>query len=44
MGGGWGNWEMGIKEGTGWSEHWVLHATDESWNITSKTRDALYGD
>ena len=28
---------MGIEEGVGWNEHWVLHATDESLNSTSET-------
>ena len=24
--------------------HWVLYASNESWNSTSKSRDVLYGD
>ena len=24
--------------------HWVLYASNESWNFTSKSRDVLYGD
>ena len=24
--------------------HWVLYANNESWNITPKTKDILYGD
>ena len=42
-----GDWDrpvMGIKEGTYCMVHWVLYATNESWNFTSKTRDVLYGD
>uniref|UniRef100_A0A452VNY8 Uncharacterized protein n=1 Tax=Ursus maritimus TaxID=29073 RepID=A0A452VNY8_URSMA len=27
------------KEGTYCMVHWVLYATNESWNFTSKTRD-----
>lgn len=27
------NWGMGIKEGTGWNEHWVLYVTDESFGF-----------
>lgn len=33
---GWGNWMMGIKEGTWCSEHWVFYATDESLNSPLK--------
>ena len=40
--GGWSNWVMGIKEGTCGDEHWVLYATNESLNTTSKTNDVLY--
>ena len=42
-----GDWDrpvMGIKEGTYCMVHWVLYAKSESWNITSKTKDVLYGD
>ena len=35
---------MGSKEGTYCMVHWVLHATNESSNLTSETRDVLYGD
>ena len=35
---------MGIKESTYCMDHWVLYANNESWNITSKTNDVLYGD
>ena len=41
-----GDWDrpvMGIKEGTYFMVHWVLYATNESWNTTSKTKDILYG-
>ena len=41
-GGEWGNSMMGIKEGACCDEHWVLYATNESLNTTSKTNDALY--
>ena len=27
---GWAKWVMGIKGGTCWDEHCVLHASDES--------------
>ena len=33
---------MGIQEGTGCDEHWVLYATDESVNSVSETNDVLY--
>ena len=33
---------MGTKEGTGGDEHWVLYATNEFLNTTSKTNDILY--
>ena len=42
-----GEWDrlvMGSKEGTYCMVHWVLYATNESSNFTSKTRDVLYGD
>ena len=42
-----GDWDrpvMGVKEGTCCMEHWVLYANNESCNITSKTKDVLYGD
>ena len=42
-----GEWDrlvMGNKEGTYCMVHWVLHATNESSNFTSETRDVLYGD
>ena len=32
----------GIKEGTWYDEHWVLHATDELLNFISVTKDVLY--
>ena len=35
---------MGSKEDTYCMVHWVLYASNESWNFTSKTRDVLYGD
>ena len=34
---------MGIKEGMYCMVHWVLYASNESWNFTSKTRVVLYG-
>ena len=40
--GGWGNWVIGIKEGTWWDEHWVLNTTDQSLKTTSETNDVLY--
>ena len=42
-----GEWDrlvMGGGEGTYCMVHWVLYATNESLNFTSKTRDVLYGD
>ena len=42
--GEWNRLVMGIKEGTYCMVHWVLYTSNESWNITSKTRDVLYGD
>uniref|UniRef100_A0A452SU97 All-trans-retinol 13,14-reductase n=1 Tax=Ursus americanus TaxID=9643 RepID=A0A452SU97_URSAM len=47
LGRGVGEWDrlvMGSKEGTYCKVHWVLYATNESWNFTSETRDVLYGD
>ena len=41
-----GEWDrlvMGIKEGMYCMVHWVLYASNELWNFTSKTRDVLYG-
>ena len=35
---------MGIKEGMYCMVRWVLLASNESWKITSTTRDVLYGD
>ena len=42
MDGGWGNWVMGIKEGTWCNEHWVLYTPDLLLNTTSETNDVLY--
>ena len=33
---------IGIKEGTGCNENWVLYATDESLNSTPETNNTLY--
>ena len=33
---------MGIKEGTGCDEHWVLHVSDELLNSTPVTHYTLY--
>lgn len=41
MGGGQGNWVMGIKEGAGCIEHWVLYLSDKSLNSTSQTNTTL---
>ena len=41
-----GEWDrlvMGIKEGRYCMVHWVLYANNDPWNITSKTKDILYG-
>ena len=43
-GGGWDMLVMGSEEGMHCMEHWVLYASNESWNTTSKTNDVLYGD
>jgi len=40
---GWGLKKL-VPEGTYSMEDWVLYANNESWNITSKTNDVLYGD
>ena len=40
----WDRLVMGSKEDTHCMVHRVLHATNESSNFTSKTRDVLYGD
>ena len=42
-----GDWDrlvMSIKEGMYCMVRWVLYASNELWNFTSKTRDVLYGD
>ena len=44
---GLGEWDrlvIGSKEGTYCMVHWGVHATNESSNVTSETRDVLYGD
>ena len=41
---GWVSPVMGIKKGMYCMEHWVLYASNESWNFTSKTGDVLYTD
>ena len=43
-GGEWDRLVMGIKEGTYCMVHWVLYASSELWNFTSKTGDVLHGD
>ena len=40
--GGWAKWVMGIKEGTCWDEHWVLHVSDESLNSIPEIIITLY--
>ena len=40
----WDRLMMGSKEGKFCMVPCVLHATNESSNFTSKTRDVLYGD
>ena len=40
----WDRLVMGSKEGMHCMVPWVLFATKESSNFTSKTRDVLYGD
>ena len=40
--GGQGHWVMGTKEGTSWTERWVLYATDESLDSTSETNNTFY--
>ena len=42
--GQWASLVMGIKEGTYFMEHCVLHANNESRNTTSKTNNVLYAD
>ena len=42
MVGGWAKWVRGIKEETGWDEHWVLYIGDESLESTLKIIIALY--
>ena len=44
---GGGEWDwlvMGSEEGTYCMVHWVLYASNESWDFTSKTNDVLYSD
>ena len=36
-GGEWAKWVMGIKRGSCWDEHWVLHVSDESLSSTEDT-------
>ena len=40
--GRWGNWVMGIKEGTCSNEQWLLYVTDELLNSTSETSNTVY--
>ena len=40
--GAWGNWVMGIKEGTCWNEQWELYAAGESLNSTSETNNKKF--
>ena len=42
MGGGWGNWVTGTKEGMSCNEHRWLYTPNESLNTTSETNDAIY--
>ena len=42
VGGGWGKWVMGIKEGTCWDEHWVLYVSDEFSGSIPETNAILY--
>ena len=44
FGGEWDRLVMCIKEGTYCMMHWVLYASNDSWNFTSKTRGVVYGD
>ena len=37
-----GGWGMGIKEGTCYDEHGVLHVSDQSLNSIPETNIALY--
>ena len=40
--GGWDRLVIGIKEGTYGMVQWVLYASNESWNFTSKTGCTLW--
>ena len=33
---------MGIREGAGWDEQWVLYVSDESLGSTPETKTTLY--
>ena len=37
VGGGWGKWVIGIKEGNCYDQHWVLYVSDESLNSIPET-------
>lgn len=39
--GGWANWVMDIKEGTGFNEHWVLYATKKPLNSSPETNNTV---
>uniref|UniRef100_A0A452UM14 Uncharacterized protein n=1 Tax=Ursus maritimus TaxID=29073 RepID=A0A452UM14_URSMA len=41
VGRGWDTWAMGIKEGSGRDEHWVLYVSHESLN-SPETNITLY--
>ena len=42
LGGEWAKWARGIKDGTCWEKHWVLHVSDESLNSTPEIIITLY--
>ena len=38
----WVKWVMGIKEGTGCDEHWVLYVSDEPLNSTPEANFTIH--
>ena len=42
MGGEYGKWMMGVKEGTFQDEHWVSYVRNESLGSTPEAKTTLY--
>ena len=42
MGGERAKWEIGVKEGTCWDEHWVLYVSDRSLGSAPETKTTIH--